>query len=262
VTRPALEGRGVVVAGASGDIGRAVVLACASAGASVLATGRDAGRLDTLAAQASDAGSPIRTLATDLSTGDAPAALARAAGPVTVLVSCVAAPLRRAAVLAGHDDVWREQMEVNFGVPRRLVEAFAPAMVSAGTGSIVVVSSVASRTSQPLIGAYSASKAALDSYVRTVALELGPHGVRANSVAPGLVDTTRTHDLAGRPEVGGLQRRTTPLGRLADAGDVAEVVVWLASDAARFVTGQAVTVDGGRSAGRFLAPAGPSDDVP
>ena len=177
-----------------------------------------------------------------------------------VVVNCAAAPLRRVPVLSDQSaDFFAEQMAINLLVPLALLQSFGDTMVARRSGVFVFVSSVASKMPQPLLAAYSASKAAMDSLMRTAALELGPAQVRCNSVAPGLVDTERTRDLIESSPVGEMQRRATPLGRLAQPDDIAQVVLWLASDEARFVTGQVITVDGGSTAGRFHGPSDPPD---
>ena len=248
-----LEDRIVLITGASGGIGRSLALACVTAGAQVIAVGRDRARLDDLHAEAADRSERLQVRVADLTAPAATESLTRGVGRVDVLVCCAAAPLRHSSVLQSHDATWTEQFLMNVFVPSRLVTAFGRLMVEAGSGSVIFVSSVASRVPQPLLAPYSASKAALDSLMRTTAIELGEHGIRSNSVAPGLVETERTRHLLDEPGVGVAQRRATPLGRLAKPDDIADVVVWLASDAARFVTGQVVTIDGGRTAGLYTA---------
>jgi len=248
-----LAGRSVLVTGASQGIGRQVALEAAALGAHVVASGRDMDRLDALA---SWLGGRVTVWPGDLTSQGVIATLAAGIGVPDVVINCAAAPLRRVGLLDDESgSVWREQMETNLGVPVALLRAFGPSMVARRSGVFVFVSSVAAQLPQPLLGAYSASKAAVDSLMRTAALELGPSQVRCNSVAPGLVDTERTHTLIESSPIGERQRLATPLGRLAEPDDVAQVILWLASDAARFVTGQVITVDGGNTAGRFRSPA-------
>jgi NAD(P)-dependent dehydrogenase (short-subunit alcohol dehydrogenase family) len=250
-----LSERTFLVTGASRGIGWQVALAAARAGATVVASGRDIGRLDALVGAAGEHGGQITTWPSDLTARDAVSELATESGIPDVVVNCAAAPLRRVGLLSGQSDgVFQEQMATNFGIPLALLRGFGPAMVDRRSGVFIFVSSVAARLPQPLLAAYSASKAAMDSLMRSAALELGPAQVRCNSVAPGLVDTERTHALIESSPIGEAQRRATPLGRLATPDDVAQVVLWLASDAARFVTGQGITVDGGNTAGRFHDP--------
>jgi NAD(P)-dependent dehydrogenase (short-subunit alcohol dehydrogenase family) len=134
---------------------------------------------------------------------------------------------------------------VNLRAPLLLVAALLPSMLAGGRGSIVNVSSVSAVVGTPRRAAYAASKGALDAATRSLAVELGPRGIRVNSVAPGVVDT----DMWARSKaVDGVVERVeavTPLRRWARPDDIADVIVFLASDAARFVTGETISVDGG-----------------
>ena len=206
-----LAGRSFLVTGASRGIGRQVALSAAAAGAHVVASGRDVGRLEALAAVAAERGGHITTWPADLSAAGAVATMAVEVGVPDVVVNCAAAPLRRVPVLSDQSaDVFAEQMAVNVLVPLALLQSFGDTMVARRSGVFVFVSSVASKMPQPLLAAYSASKAAMDSLMRTAALELGPAQVRCNSVAPGLVDTERTHDLIESSPVGEMQRLVNP----------------------------------------------------
>lgn len=140
------------------------------------------------------------------------------------------------------DDLSR-MLAVNLRGPIRLAQQCAKQMIVGGAGVIVNVSSVVGVRGYKGVGAYSATKAALDGLTRSLAKELGSLGIRVNSVAPGFMET----DMVAALTDGQKNRlvRQTPLGRLGTVDDVAEVVKFLLSDAARFVTGQTVVVDGG-----------------
>ena len=129
--------------------------------------------------------------------------------------------------------------------PLLLVAALLPSMIEHQRGSIINLSSVSAVIGTPRRAAYAASKGAIDAATRSLAVELGPFGIRVNSVAPGVVDTAlwaSNKEIAGVPEsIDAL----TPLRRWANPGDVADVIVFLASDASRFVTGETVSADGG-----------------
>jgi NAD(P)-dependent dehydrogenase (short-subunit alcohol dehydrogenase family) len=114
-----------------------------------------------------------------------------------------------------------------------------------GHGSIVNLSSVSGIVGTPRRAAYAASKGALDAATRSLAVELGPHGIRVNAVAPGVVDTALWERNKGVPGVVERIEAQTPLRRWAQPDDIADVVVFLASDAARFVTGETISADGG-----------------
>lgn len=130
------------------------------------------------------------------------------------------------------------------------LQVFAPMMLRSPGARFILVSSIAAIHGMNLRVAYSATKAALAGLVRSLAIEWGPQGATINAVAPGIVRTSLTMSYIERyPERADAARRNTPLGRLAEPEDVAEVVAAMASDAFRFVTGQVITVDGGITAG-------------
>ena len=134
---------------------------------------------------------------------------------------------------------------VNVRAPLLLIAALVPGMVARGGGSIISLSSVSGVVGTPRRSAYAASKGAIDAATRSLAIELGGDGIRVNSVAPGVVDTdlwARNKAIEGVvAEVEG----QTPLGRWAQPADIADVVVFLASDASRFITGETLCADGG-----------------
>jgi NAD(P)-dependent dehydrogenase (short-subunit alcohol dehydrogenase family) len=187
-------------------------------------------------------------LVADLGEADAPADIVRQAldqlGEVDVLVNNAA----MAARLSTEDTdaaLIDQMLAVNVRTPLLLVAALIPTMVRRGKGSIVNLSSVSGLVGTPRRAAYAASKGAIDAATRSLAMELGPSGIRVNSVAPGVVDTAlwaKNKNVAGVVET---IENQTPLRRWATPEDIADVIVFLASDAARFVTGQTISVDGG-----------------
>jgi len=126
-----------------------------------------------------------------------------------------------------------------------LIAALVPAMTERGRGSIINVSSVSALVGTPNRAAYAASKGAMDAASRSLARELGPKGIRVNSVAPGVVDTAMWAKNRKVPGVIEAIEASTPLGRWAQPEDIADVIVFLASDASRFVTAATVAADGG-----------------
>lgn len=241
-----LEGRTALVTGASRGIGAAIAAALDRAGARVVLTGRDRALLEGVAAGL--ANDPV-VLTADLARPDAPARLAAEAldrldGRLDVLVNNAAAAARLdtvdtdAALVDG-------LLAVNVRAPLLLVAAVLPTMLERESGSIVNLSSVSGVVGTPRRAAYAASKAAVDGMTRSLAMELGPRGIRVNSVAPGVVDTDLWARNKAIPGVVEEINALTALRRWAQPDDIAEVVVFLASDAARFVTGETICADGG-----------------
>ena len=141
------------------------------------------------------------------------------------------------------DEEWNRVMQVNVTSAFTLCRALAPGMVSNQSGSIVTISSMWGRVGASCEVAYSASKAAVIGFTRALAKELGPSGVRVNCVAPGVIDTKMMDEHSD--DVKAQLADETPLGRLGTPKDVADSVVFLLSDAAAFITGQVLGVDGG-----------------
>lgn len=245
MTSGSLAGRTALVTGASRGIGAATAAALDEAGARVAVTARTVADLASVAAALVN--DPV-VLPCDLGDAAAVTQLAedvlRELGHVDVLVNNAAAAARLPTVdtdaaLIDH------LLAVNVRAPLLLVAALVPSMTARGGGSIVNLSSVSGVIGTPRRAAYAASKGALDAATRSLAMELGPLGIRVNSVAPGVVDTALWEKNKAIPGVIEGVEAQTPLGRWAVPADIADVIVFLASDAARFVTGETISVDGG-----------------
>jgi len=240
-----LEGRTALVTGASRGIGAAIAAALDGAGARVALLARDRGGLEEVAAGLTH-DPPL--ISADLADPAAPAAAAGAAldalGAVDILVNNAAAAARlptvdlEAALIDGLH-------AVNVRAPLLLVAALLPSMLERGGASIVNLSSVSGVVGTPRRAAYAATKGAVDAFTRSLAMELGPDGIRVNSVAPGVVDTDLWAKNKAIPGVVEQVEAQTPLRRWSTPDDIAGVVVFLASDAARFVTGETICADGG-----------------
>ncbi|WP_436701793.1 SDR family NAD(P)-dependent oxidoreductase [Nocardioides sp. BYT-33-1] len=236
------SGRTLLIAGSSRGIGAATARRAAAAGAEVVVHGRrDGPGLRALADElgcrrvAFDAGDPAAT-------AHGVGGLADAGVSVDALV-CTLGAVASTPVLSGEPDTWTEQYRANVLAPLNVVRAVAPSMVARGQGRVVLVSSIRGRhaLAAPAVAAYSAAKAALENLTVSLAKELAPQ-VTVNAVAPGFVltDMAETWTDEVRAEVG-----RSLLGRAADADEIARVLLFLASDAAAFVTGHTLVADGG-----------------
>jgi NAD(P)-dependent dehydrogenase (short-subunit alcohol dehydrogenase family) len=236
-----LSGRIALVTGASRGIGSAIVRALDAAGARVLLVARSA---ETLAAVAEDLAHDPVVLPADLTEADdvvalASRALEASAGRLDVLVNN-AAFARRVSLGDTTPELLDRMYAVNVRAPLLLIRELVEAMADGGAGSVVNITSVSGVVGTPNRAGYGATKAALDSITRSLALDLGPRGVRVNAVAPGVVDTELWAKNKQIPEAVASTTALTPLRRWAQPEDIA--------DASRFVTGETIAVDGGMAA--------------
>jgi NAD(P)-dependent dehydrogenase (short-subunit alcohol dehydrogenase family) len=248
----AFRGKVVVVTGATSGIGRATAEAFGREQASVVAVGRDEAALASVCETIRAAGGKAVACRADVTAADAPTRIIDAAteafGGVDVLVNA-AGVIASGALEATTDEVWDSMMSVNARAPFRLMRAAAPHL-AARKGAVVNVSSVNGLRSFPGVLAYCVSKSALDQLTRCAAIELAPIGVRVNAVNPG-VTVTNLHRRSGMDEAqyaAFLERSKTthPLGRPGQPADVAEMILFLASDKAGWMTGETIPIDGGR----------------
>jgi 3-oxoacyl-[acyl-carrier protein] reductase len=233
-----LAGKTALVTGGSRGIGRAIALELGRAGATVVVGYR------TGAAEAEEVARTTggRTVQADVSDGDEARRLVEEAGDLDILVNN--AGLTRDGLIARMpDEDWRAVIETNLSGVFYTCRAVARSMMRRRSGAIVNVSSIVGLHGNPGQTNYSASKAGIIGFTKALARELGPRGVRANVVAPGYITTALTDVLpeAARDAMLG----NTPLGRLGDPEDVAGAVRFLCSDAAAFITGEVLLVDGG-----------------
>lgn len=244
-----LDGKVCVITGASSGIGAAIAVAMASAGARSVLVGRDAERLeDTRAAVAHAGASPVLVRADITEPGapqqvvdDALAAFQR----IDTLVHSAGIFEPQPFLEAPLESLDRQWM-VNVRAPYVLTRAAVPHM--GRDSSIIFISSIAGHVGFPSSVAYCATKGAVELMTRALTMELAPMGIRVNALAPGNVRTRMNEHLLASEEYEALMIERTPYGRVGVAEDIAPVAVFLASDAARYVHGESVLVDGGWAA--------------
>jgi NAD(P)-dependent dehydrogenase (short-subunit alcohol dehydrogenase family) len=245
-----LAGRVALVTGAAGGVGRATVALLLSQGASVLAED-----VTPVVSELEDGSGRIASFQGDVrDRATAEAAVQRARemfGPVDILVNNAAIILSK-NILETSDEEWDEVMAVNVKGVFHHVRACLPEMLERGRGSIVNVSSISGVLGLAKQAAYCASKGAIVQMTRQLAIEYASSGIRVNSVAPGAVDTPfLARHLDAQPDRAKAEADVNaahPLGRYASAGEIAQVIAFLASDAASFITGEILMADGGYAA--------------
>jgi NAD(P)-dependent dehydrogenase (short-subunit alcohol dehydrogenase family) len=242
-----LKDRVCVVTGAGGGIGRAVALGMAQAGASVVLLDKDEGNCQATTEALRPTGARTLAVACDIANPDSVAAAERASraiGPCDVLVNNAGMLLPGSLATVPLDE-WNRLLAVNLTGYLLCAQAFGKAMIERGRGAIVHTASIAGSNAQAFSGAYSVSKAGVLMLSRQLAVEWGPHGVRSNVLSPGLVRTPMSESFYQTPGVAERRAAAIPIGRIGTPEDMAQVVLFLASDRAGFVTGQEIIVDGG-----------------
>lgn len=254
--RFSLEGQVALVTGASRGIGEAVAMAMAQAGARVVLAARKADTLEAVRTRITAKGGTATAVPCHTGRLEQLDALMEAAikayGQVDVLVNNAATNPHFGPMVGVDAGAYEKTFEVNVRGYFELARRVAAHLQSRNApGSIINVSSVLGIQSAAMMGVYGMTKAAVLSMTRTLGQELGGAGIRVNALAPGLIQTQFAAALTGNDDIRNQAVGRTPLGRLGDPDDVAGAAVFLASPAARFITGQVLVVDGGLTLNAF-----------
>ena len=242
-----LAGRTAVVVGGTTGIGRALALGLADAGADVVATGRRPAAVDDVSAAIEQRGR--RTLRHPADVGESTSlqrlrdACLEAFGNVDIVVAA-AGITKRMPTLEMSEADWNQILDTNVTGMFRTYQVFAPSMIARMSGRLIGVASLASFVGLQEVAAYTASKAAVAGLTRALSVEWARHGVTVNAIAPGVFETDLNREIL-KGARGQEFKLRTPMGRFGTVDELAGAAVYLASDAASFVTGQLIAVDGG-----------------
>ncbi|MBK9152941.1 MAG: glucose 1-dehydrogenase [Chloracidobacterium sp.] len=248
-----MNNRIAIVTGATSGIGRATALRFAREGIGVFAVGRNETELSRLSDECSDLAGEVRAFRADLSDRSQTEGLAAAAveefGRLDILVNA-AGIIKNGSIETTSLEDWDSMLNINLDSVFHLTQKCVPFLVES-KGNIVNVSSVTGLRAFPNVLAYCVSKAAIDQFTRCVSLELGPAGVRVNAVNPGVV-VTNLHKRGGMSDEAYEKfldnaGNTHPIGRAGTPEEVAELIAFLASDQASWITGVTYSIDGGRA---------------
>jgi len=239
-----LAGLRAVVTGGGGGIGRSSALKLLDVGAEVIIIDREQRLCESTVRDAETLGHRISVVACDIADAARVTAAADSIGAVDLLVNA-AGIVGTGSLLETTPQDWAHVLDVNLTGAFHTAQAFAPGMIARGGGAMVHIASIAATHPQANSSAYSASKAGLTLMSQQLAFELGPSGVRSNTISPGLVRTPMTEAYYQAPGVAERRNAAIPIGRVARPCDIAEVVLFLLSPRAQYVSGADIVVDGG-----------------
>ena len=243
-----LSGKTAVVIGGTSGIGRAIALGYVDAGANVIATSRRKKQVDAVSAEIEDRGGKTLRITSDVAERKSVEQLLEAAiktfGSVEILVNS-AGRTKRAPTLDFSEDEWNEIMETNLTGTLRSCQIFGRHMIERRYGRIINIASLTSFVALTEVAAYSASKSAVASLTKSLAVEWAQYGVCVNAIAPGVFRTALNQKLLDGSARGQEFLVRTPMKRFGNVEELAGAAIFLASDSASFVTGEIVCVDGG-----------------
>ena len=246
-----LDGRTALVTGSSAGIGHALTKGLAGAGARVVLNGRDADRLDAAAKSLEGAGPAVHQAAFDVTDRAGVEAaverIERDIGPIDILINN-AGIQRRMALEDFPDETWREVMRTNLDSAFIVGQVVARGMIPRRKGSIINICSVNSELGRPTIAPYTATKGGLKMLTKGMAVDWGKYGIRVNGIGPGYFKTELNQALYTNAQFSDWLTGRTPLSRWGEVDELIGAVVFLASDAASFVSGHILYVDGGVTA--------------
>ena len=245
---PELTGKIALVTGASKGLGKAMALALAEAGATVALVSRDAEKLEEVKREIEAAGGAARVFVADVSQESAVQALQASVssglGRVQILVNNAGINIRKNLVDFSLEE-WRSVLDTNLTSVFLMCRAFVPQMKGTGYGRILNMTSIMSHVSLPGRGAYSASKTALLGLIRALALELAADGITVNGISPGPFATEMNLPVMQNPEANAQFLASLPVGRWGKVEEIGSLARFLCSDAAGFITGTDIVIDGG-----------------
>lgn len=247
-----VNGKVALITGGGGGIGEAVARTFAAEGAAVIITGRRTEVLETAAAGIRQSGGRVLVV-TGAVTDEAHAqsAVTQAVqefGQLDILVNNAGTLAFGKPIHETDDETWHTVLDVNLTGVFRMTRAAVPAMLKAGGGAIVNISSIAGQVGIPLFPAYSATKGGVDALTRSIAVDYAKQGIRCNTVSPGLIDTPMASSLIQDKEMLAQVMAAYPIDRPGTPDEVARLVLFLASDQARWITGGNFPIDGGMTA--------------
>ena len=247
-----LRDKVAVVTGSTKGIGKAIAKELAAHGAKVAITSRKANVCDAVTQEIRNSGGEATAIPCNISHKDQLELLVtetrKAYGQIDILVCNAAVNPHFGSALEIPDSAFEKVMDVNIKSNHWLIQMVAPEMMERNDGAIIIVSSIGGLRGSETLGAYCISKAADMQMVRNLAMELGPHNIRVNCIAPGLVKTDFARAIWENPDRHDYRKDKTPLRRLGEPRNIAGIAVYMASEAGAWTTGQTVVIDGGVTA--------------